>query len=213
MNEVHAQRHRPGPPTAGRHGFSLAEIVIVIVIITTLAWIAQPRFSGYVQRDRLRRAAQRVQMDLRVTQQEAMRRRAPAGITFSPANDFYACWYWNRTLSPAGWSAFANAAVLRACGAACDEASMSTALGADPDYQVTIESTGFTGDTITFDLWGVPDAGGDIVLGSANGRITITVDPVSGAASVSDPTEVGSPSTVVPSRPAVSDVVAIRPAG
>ncbi len=194
-----------------RRAFSLAEIVTVIVIISALAWIAQPRIGGYLQRDRLKRAAFRVQMDLRVAQQEAMRKRTATSVTFNTADDFYTLWFWDRAAATPDWAAFANAAVLRACGSDCDEASLTIALGADPDYHVTIESTAFSKDTITFDMYGVPDAGGSIVLGSGVGRITVSVDPISGVATTSDPTEAVNKTEVTKDRPDVDDVVAIRP--
>lgn|GEM_PF-6197058 len=180
----------------GRHvcapvGFSLVELAAVMAIMAVVFMIAQPRLTGFVTRDRVRRSAARVRMDLRLAQNEAIQGRTYTKVTYDPAGDFYAVWYWDKGAYTSDWEllyAGHGAGSYSVIAAAGDKV---VALGADPDYRVAIESTTFTGDAVRFDPYGVPDAGGDIILGVGTLRITVSINAATGRTTTSDLTEPG----------------------
>ncbi len=166
-------------------GFTLIELVAVMAIMGVVFMIAQPRLSSFVVRDRVRRAARRVQMDLRLAQNKAIRLRTRTGVVFDPAKDLYVVWYWDVGALPPGWAGFRAAHAVGARKGSFVTRDQAVALGADPDYLVGIESTTFASDTVQFDAYGIPDSGGDIVVGAGRSRITISVNQATGKTTVS----------------------------
>ena len=199
--------------STSRRAYSLVELVAVLAIMAVAMAIAQPRMAGYVTRDRLSRSARRVQMDMRLAQNEAVRRRTWMGVGFSPALDFYAVWRWDpNAITPQAWL---RAAASHRIGDADAEAALRdqvVALGADPDYLVGIVSTSFDGNRLVFDAYGIPSAGGSIVLGVGKLRVTVTVNGATGTPTIGDLTQTTAPLNVGGlQRPAVAAVDATRP--
>lgn len=176
--------------------FSLLELAVVLAIMGMLLMVAQPRLSGFVLRDRVRRSAQRLQVDLRFAQAEAIRTRRKTAVSFDPLRDFYTVWFWDKSGVPV-WKVIDDGRVV--------------ALGADPDYHVGITSTTFTNDAVAFDAVGIPSEGGTVLLGSGTLRITVTVDAASGRATVGDLTENAPSPGLSDDRPLEADIDRIKP--
>jgi len=183
-------------------GFTLIEVVAVLAIMAIVLAIAQPRLYGFLQRDRIRRAAHRVAMDLRATQSEAIKQRTQTAVTYLPDSDAYTMWCGDP--SDGSWS------IMQRQSARAN--STRVYLSSDPDYRVGIASADFGGATdVVFDEYGVPSAGGSIVVGIQMLCITVTVDPVTGRVTVGDLLE--APQVIEPAGAQPGDVVLTDPDG
>lgn len=65
-------------------GFSLMEVMVVAVIVAIMAVLAVPSFSGMVQRQRVKNAADAVLSDLRWARSEAIKRGQDVTVTITP---------------------------------------------------------------------------------------------------------------------------------
>lgn len=156
---------RPGRPD--RRTTSLAEVVIVVTIMGIVAAIAQPRLVSALERDRVRRSANKLTMDLRLAQSEAIRQQQDVVVGFNTDYDAYQV----TGLAPGP-----------------DKSTdFEVHLGADPDYRTCIDAVTFGKRLdVTFDRYGAPDNGGTVVLGIRQTRITVTVDAGTGRTTVGD---------------------------
>lgn len=144
-------------------GFSLVELIVVMVILSLMASVAVPRFANSLARRRVEFAAARIVSDLRLAQREARLASQTRTVSFDVAAGTYTL------LSVADLNHPTEYVVKLA----------------DPPYEATLMSVDCGGDTeIKFDGYGVPDSGGTVVVTSRGHRITITVDATSGRASV-----------------------------
>lgn len=131
--------HEPTP----RNGFTLVEIVLVLVMIGILSWVMYPQVAAYDQ-VRLRAAARRIAGDLRYAQSQAITRRVVHGVWFDTSAESF--WVFAPT----------------AATAVTDPASRGGTLGIDLDssteYQgVEIVSASFGATAgVEFDYFGVP---------------------------------------------------------
>ena len=80
------QRHTN---TARRSGFSMLEMLIVLIIIAVLVGIVIPKISRIIRHERVNRAAQVLVQDLQNGFAMAGRQRAPVRLTFSPTTQTY----------------------------------------------------------------------------------------------------------------------------
>ena len=80
------QRHTS---TARRSGFSMLEMLIVLIIIAVLVGIVIPKISRIIRHERVNRAAQVLVQDLQNGFAMAGRQRAPVRLTFSPTTKTY----------------------------------------------------------------------------------------------------------------------------
>jgi type IV fimbrial biogenesis protein FimT len=69
-------------------GLTLIELMIGIGILAVLMSLAVPSFSAYLQRQRLKAAAQGLELDLREARYEAAQRGHTLGVVFSPGADW-----------------------------------------------------------------------------------------------------------------------------
>ncbi len=140
-----------------RRGFTLAELLLVMVILGMLTAIAAPRYSGFIARRHVEAAARRVAADLSLAQRRARSSSASQAVNFNVPGDFYEL---PGVSDP-------------------DHKSLAykVSLGDEP-YRATIVSADFGGTAdVTFDGYGVPDSGGWVTLGVGTYRKTVTVDP------------------------------------
>ena len=160
-------------------GFSLIELVVVIVLAGFLAWIAYPTMTGH-QEVKLDAAARRLASDLRYAQSQALSRRVIHGILFEPASRRY-------TVFAPDPSAPLTDPVDRSKPLRVDYASSHEYSG------VTIASATFGATPgIKFDYFGVPrdTAGIDlatpglVILAIGALRDTVEVTPETGVVTV-----------------------------
>lgn len=79
---IHNMRHN-------RSGFSMIEMLLVLIIVGILASITIPRFSRAMRHERVNRAAQVLVADLQNGFAMAGRQRAPVRLTFTPDTKTY----------------------------------------------------------------------------------------------------------------------------
>jgi len=145
-----------------RRAFSLMELIIVIIIIGFLAGIAVPRFAGSVVRQRSGAAARRIAADFKLARESAISRSATQTVTFT-AN---------------GYSLDGMADFDRSTSA------YEIDLTEEP-YHAKIFSADFGGDAeVVFDIFGIPDSGGTVVVEVGGYQKSIVLDADTGRASV-----------------------------
>ncbi|WP_293146598.1 MULTISPECIES: GspH/FimT family pseudopilin [unclassified Microcoleus] len=70
----------------GDGGFTLLEVLIVVVVLGIFASIAAPGWLGFINRQRVRTVNDRVFQSLRLAQSEAKRTKRDVTITFNPGS-------------------------------------------------------------------------------------------------------------------------------
>ncbi len=140
------------------------EVVWVIVIIGILAAIAAPRFSNSIAIQRIEAAGRRIAVDLGLAQRNAMSTNANQTVQFRATPELYRLKGMPHPDHP--------------------NLEYEVLLSEEP-YGVSYVSVDFGGDLdLIFDIYGIPDSGGTVVISLGSQVKTITVDAETGKASV-----------------------------
>ncbi len=146
-----------------RPAFTLVELVIVTVILGIFAGIAVPRFANSLAKRRVEGAVRRITSDLDLARRRAKISNVNQTVRFDPAIQEYALVGMPHPDHPA-----------REYGVSLQE---------EP-YRATLVSADFGGDQeIIFDIYGMPDSGGSVVIRVGTRVRKITVNAETGKAS------------------------------
>ena len=159
----------PAPDATSRQavplgGFTLVELVVVIVVVAVTAAIAVPRYTSSLSRYRADMAARRVAADLGLARSRAKVTGAAQTVLFTLANDSY-------TLPGV---------------AGLDRPSdpYTVVVSAEP-YRADLISASFGGSTTaSFNGYGAPAAGGSVVVQAGTTQKTVLLDAATGEAKV-----------------------------
>jgi prepilin-type N-terminal cleavage/methylation domain-containing protein len=150
--------------TAERRGFSLVEMVVVVVVIAVTAAIGVPRYTSALLRYRADMAARRIVTDLAAARTRARITGASQTVIFVTGTNSY---------SIPGMPGLDNPA-----------ASYGVWL-ADKPYQASLVSVSFGGSaTLTFNGYGTPASGGQVVVQAGSARKTVLLDAGTGEATI-----------------------------
>ena len=146
-----------------RRGFTLIELVIVIMIISVLAGAAIPTFFDSLLFHQVESAARRVKSDLELARRAARQTSSGQSITFSGTT---------YTLSTA----------IKHLDNPHDDYVVD--LSAEPFHldRVTADFEG--APTMSFDGYGAPASGGTVVLECKSLKCTVTLDGVTGEVTI-----------------------------
>ena len=135
----------PNVRPRSRAGFTLIELVIVMVIVSTVGAIAIPRYGRAVAHYRLSSSLNRVVADINAARSLAMATSKTQTITFSA---------FSNTYTVTGLKSLEN-----------NPSIYTTNLSAEPyNANITFVSFGFLQQTVSFDAYGTPDNSGTIQL-------------------------------------------------
>lgn len=144
-------------------GFSLMEITMVLVILSVAAAVAVPRYNRSITRYRVESAARRVVADLEYARNHARQTSQTVMVEFDLGNE---------------------GVKIPLIPSLDNQPFYITNLGGDP-YRVDVANANFGGDNfVAFDGYGGPDSGGTVDVRAGSLSITVTLDAVTGKASV-----------------------------
>jgi prepilin-type N-terminal cleavage/methylation domain-containing protein len=148
--------------------FTLVEILIVVMIISTLAAAAIPSMSATMTHMRADALAREIATDMRYAQMLAVKTGIRHRISFWPPGEAYAVRF-----EGSGWELCTHPVTKKSWRIVLDEHSRYTGL--------TLKEATFGSDAnIIFDAYGAPDTGGYVSFGLGDVTRTITVAPLSG---------------------------------
>lgn len=146
--------------------FTLAELIVVMIIIVTMSVIAMPRVSNALTLHRVEAAANRLAMDLRMAREHAKLKSTSQEVKFY------------ETLSSYEVGGVAN----------LDHPAERYVvdLSAEP-YRVVIAEVALKGGatSVNFDAFGVPDVHGSIVIRMGQHQRTVSWDSQNGVPQIS----------------------------
>lgn len=145
-----------------RAGFSLVEVILVVVVIAAISSIAIPRFSNFLTRSRLEAAARTIQADLTLARQRAISLGVAQTISFNTSRGTY------RILDMPDPDVPGRLHLVDL---------------AEEPYTVELLAAALGGDAaVVFDAYGVPDSGGSVSVRAGGWTLSVQVQTGSGAA-------------------------------
>lgn len=147
-----------------RRGFTLAELVVVVLILAIVSAVAVPRYTDAAAGFNADAAARRIKVDLEFLRQQARKASTSRAVVFDLANHSY-------TLSGVP---------------DLDHASQTyTVRFTRSPYEATLVSVNCGGDaTLAFDGFGKPDSTATIVVGSGRYQRTVLVEASNGSVTI-----------------------------
>lgn len=153
----------PGAPCANdrRMGFTMAEMVVVLLIMAIMGAVAAPQWNDSLERLRVSNAANRIAVDLARAQSAAYTASTSTSVTFSVSSNKY---------------------VMSGVASPDRSSAPYVVLLKDEPCRSTLVSVWGRTDTqsITFNGYGQPNQGGEIVVAAGRFRKSVLVDAVSG---------------------------------
>ncbi|MDD5668975.1 MAG: prepilin-type N-terminal cleavage/methylation domain-containing protein [Candidatus Omnitrophica bacterium] len=169
----HGISHKPFPDFSFSRfaGFTLIEVIMVIVIVGILAGMAIPRFDSFYGM-KMESAAKKMITDIRYVQQIAVSRHTNTRIVFNPGNDTYTA---QEETSPGSgtWNSITDPYT---------RSNLTMNFHADAQYGgIDLSGASFGGiSTLQFNLEGKPADGGTVSLGYHGWNKTITIEANTG---------------------------------
>ena len=156
------------PIGGARPAFTLAELMIVMVIIVLLGSTAISRYSGALNNFGADALARRVAADMAYAQSIARRNGGSQAVSFDTTNNQYQLVGWTDPDRPG--------------------TTYTMACATEP-YRGKLVSTSLSNGTasvtqVTFDAYGFPDAGGTIVVQVGDVQRTVTLMQASGKTTI-----------------------------
>ena len=149
-------------------GFTVIEIIVVIVIMAIAAVCAIPLMSS-AGSTQIRSAANVVASDLEYAKSMAIAQQKEYTVIFDTSNESYEIQDPDGVIDhpvKKGFQYIMNF-------------STDSRLN-----RVGIDSVTFSGNSVTFDSLGIPDNGGNVVLGATDATATVSVEDVTGFISI-----------------------------
>lgn len=178
-------RKSPGPAArrfGNRHGFTLVEIIVVMVVIGIMATFAVPSFLKWMPNINLKSAARDLYSTMQKAKIQAIKESREWAVVFDTGNDSYAIW---DSGADGKWATAADNNLVETIALADYDygvqfghgaATVDVPGGAFPTGNVT-----YGGNAVVFDPWGFGSAG-YVYLENENQTDTLAVGtPITGA--------------------------------